>query len=211
MIDHHAYLNIRSRCRATFDFSVRLPDQLFREIGGESLFCEFDAVLAPELWPALCAMARWHGDEHVELLVLEPDCDGYYLSEYQSYPALSLSVEASEDDYWALIGHEAASDIFGSIAISANVIAVTGPSRRWGCWGERDPEVAVFRGFPTSAVRSEWQKQFAPMLDASGALQAYLPLAFPGQTVPDVWAATLAANYGDGIVPPRPIDQDQCG
>ncbi|MEV1154443.1 hypothetical protein AB0J27_03410 [Micromonospora chokoriensis] len=61
------------------------------------------------------------------------------------------------------------------------------------------------------AVRREWQEQFAPKLDASGALQSYLPLAFRGQTVPDVWAATLAANYGDGVVPPRLIDQDQCG
>ncbi|MFI5928894.1 hypothetical protein ACIA3K_23390 [Micromonospora sp. NPDC051543] len=209
--DHHTYLNVHSRCAATFDLSVRLPDQVFREIEGESLFGEFDAVLAPDFWPALSAMARWHGDERVELLVLEPDCDTYYLSEYGSYPALSLSVEASEDDYWALIGHEAASDIFGSIAISANVIAVTGPSRRWGCWGERDPEVAVFRGFPTSAVRREWQERFGPMLDAGGALQEYLPLAFRGRTVPDVWAATLATNYGDGVVPARPVDQNQCG
>ncbi|WFF03419.1 hypothetical protein [Micromonospora sp. WMMD964] len=61
------------------------------------------------------------------------------------------------------------------------------------------------------AARREWQEQFAPMLDAFDALQSYLPLAFRGQTVPDVWAATLATNYGDGVVPPRLIDQDQCG
>ncbi|MCX5070686.1 hypothetical protein OOJ91_33110 [Micromonospora lupini] len=71
--------------------------------------------------------------------------------------------------------------------------------------------MAVFRGFPTSAVRAEWQEQFGPMLDASGALQEYLPLAFSGWTVPDVWATTLAVNYGDGVVPPRLVDQDQCG
>lgn len=189
------YLDVRSRSAATFDLSARLPGQVFTEIAGDSLFCEFDAVLTPEFWPALCAMARSHGDEHVELLVLEPACDSYYLSMYQTYPALSLSVEASEDEYWALIGHEAAS-IFGSIAISANVIAVTGPSGRWGCWGERDPEVAVFRGFPTAAVRDEWQTQFGPILDVSGALESYLPLTFPGWTVPDEWAATLAATYG---------------
>lgn len=142
-------------------------------------------------------MARSHGDEHVELLVLEPACDSYYLSMYQTYPALSLSVEASEDEYWALIGHEAASDIFGSIAISANVIAVTGPSGRWGCWGERDPEVAVFRGFPTAAVRDEWQTQFGPILDVSGALESYLPLTFPRWTVPDEWAATYGRSTGE--------------
>ncbi|WP_235444720.1 hypothetical protein [Streptomyces sioyaensis] len=87
-------------------------------------------------------------------------------------------------------------DIMGSVAISANVIAVTGPSGRWGCWGERDPEVAVFRGFPNVAARNEWRAQFGPFLDASGALESYLPLAFAGRTVPDKYAATLTANYG---------------
>ncbi len=160
------------------------------------MFCEFDAVLTPEFWLALCAIARWHGDGHVELLVLEPDCDSFYFPEYQMYPAMSLSVEAEVDDYWAVIGHEPNGDIMGSIAISANVIAVTGPSGRWGCWGERDPEVAVFRGFPNAAARNEWRAQFGPFLEASGALDSYLPLTFADRTVPDGYAATLTATYG---------------
>ncbi|MEV7001799.1 hypothetical protein AB0N62_29470 [Streptomyces sp. NPDC093982] len=176
MIDRNGYLDVRSRGVFIFDLDARLPGQVFKESGNDSLFCEFDAVLTPEFWPALRAMARWHGDSRVEVLVLEPDCDAFYLPGYRMYPAVSLSVEDNEDDYWAAIGHEPDGDVMGSIAISANVVAVTGPSGRWGCWGERDPEVAVFRGFPDIAARNKWCASFGPFLEASGALESYLPL-----------------------------------
>lgn len=195
-LDRNGYLAVRSRSATTFTLDARLPDRVFKESGEGSLFCEFDAVLTPEFWPVLRAMARWHGDEHVELLVLEPGCDEFYLPEYRMYPAVSLSVEADADDYWAVIGHEPEGDVMGSIAISANVIAVAGPSGRWGCWGERDPEVAVFRGFPNAAVRDEWRAEFGPFQEVSGALESYLPLTFAGRTTPDAYAATLTANYG---------------
>lgn len=194
--DRASYLGVRSRSSVAFDLDARLPDQVFREGAADSLFCEFDAVLAPDFWPALSAMARWHGDEYVELLVLEPGCDDFYFSDYRMYPAMSLSVEAGQDDYWAAIGGEPDGDIMGSIAISANVISVTGPSAAWGCWGERDPEVAVFSGFPSVAARNEWRAQFGPFLEVAGALESYLPPTFARWTVPDEYAATLSTNYG---------------
>ncbi|MGW6601888.1 hypothetical protein [Streptomyces sp. NPDC055036] len=198
--DRGGYLDIRSRSAVTFDLEARFPERVFRDWAGESLFCEFDAVLAPDIWPAICAMARWHGDERIELLVVEPDRDEFYLPEGLGYPALSLSVEASEDDYWAAIGFEPGGDALGAIAISANVVALTGASGRWGCWGERDPEVAAFQGFPDAAARSEWCARFGPFLDVSGALESYLPMAFGGRPVPDEYAATLTANYGPPAV-----------
>ncbi|MER0246015.1 hypothetical protein AAHZ94_29395 [Streptomyces sp. HSW2009] len=196
VIDRNGYLGVRSRSVATFDLDARFPDQVFRERAGGSLFCEFDVVLAPEIWPVLCMMARWHGDEHIELLVLEPDCDGFYVPEGLGYPAVSLSVEAGEDDYWAAIGFEPDGDALGSIGISANVVAVTGVSAKWGCWGERGPEVAVFQGFPDEAARSEWCVRFGPFLGVPGALESYVPIAFGGRPVPDTYAVALTANYG---------------
>ena len=195
--DRDGYLDIRSRSAVTFDLDARLPDQVFRDRAGDWLFCEIDVVLAPDLWPALCAMARWHGDEHVELLVLEPDCD-LYLREGLGYPARSLSVGASEDDYWAAIGFDPDGDDFAvSITRSANVVALTGASGKWGCWAERDPEVAVFQGFPDAATRSEWCERFGPFEDVSGALESYIWMAFGArQPVPDAYAAALSANYG---------------
>ncbi|WP_432247483.1 hypothetical protein ACRAR1_05520 [Streptomyces sanyensis] len=196
MSDRDGYRGIRSRSAATFDLDARFPDQVFRESARDSLFCEFDVVLAPEIWPALCTMARWHGDDRIELLVLEPDSDDFYVPEGLGYPAASLPVEASEDDYWAAIGFEPDGDALGSISISANVVALTGASGKWGCWGEREPEVAVFQGFPDAAARSEWCARFGPFLDVSGALESYLPMAFGGRPVPHAYAAALTANYG---------------
>ncbi|WP_206506667.1 hypothetical protein [Streptomyces chrestomyceticus] len=195
-VDRSGYLNLRSHGAAAFNLDARLPHQVFVEDAQDSLFCDFDALLALDFWPALCAMARWHSDTRVELLVLEPDPEEFHLPEYGMYPALSLPVDADMDDYWAEIGYEPNGDIMGSIAISANVIAVTGPSGRWGCWGERDPEVAVFHGFPSPAARTEWRARFGPFLEAAGALESYLPLTFAGRTVPDEYAETLTANYG---------------
>ncbi|WP_416874340.1 hypothetical protein [Kitasatospora sp. SC0581] len=203
MVDRDAYLDVRSRSASVFDLDARLPGQVFRKNAGDSLFCEFDAVLTREFWPALCAMARWHGDDRVDLLVLKPGADEFYLPECGTYPAVSLSVDAGMDDYWERIGFTSDDDFAESIAVSANVIAVTGPSGRWGCWGERDPEVAVFRGFPDAATRNEWRERFGPFLEVSGALESYVSMAFWLHGIPDAFAAALTANYGppDGRTP----------
>ncbi|GAT71325.1 hypothetical protein PS9374_07016 [Planomonospora sphaerica] len=200
MIDRSGYFDVRFRSSSIFDLDARLPGMVFKEDAGDSLFCEFDAIFTSDLWSALCAMARWHGDEQIELLVLEPDCDTYYLPEHRMYPAVSLSVEAGADDYWEAVGwdvnaHESDSGFARSVAISGNVIAVTGPSGKWGCWGERDPEVAVFQGFPNRTVRNEWWANFGPFLEVADALESYISPAFGGRTVPDEYAAPLAANY----------------
>ncbi|MGY1438903.1 hypothetical protein [Streptomyces reniochalinae] len=194
--DSEDYRKVRSRAAATFDLDARLPEKVFRRDNGESLFCEFDVVLTPEFWPALSAMAQWYGDTRVELVALEPECETFYLSDYRMYPAVSLPVEADKDEYWAAIGHEPDGDIMGSLAISANVIALTGPSGKWGCWGERDPELAVFQGFPDAAARNDWCACFGPFLDVAGALESYLPPTFANWVVPQEYAATLTANYG---------------
>lgn len=172
-----------------FELGARLPGQVFREVQGDFLFCEYDALVAPELWPALGELARWHGDERVELLVLEPGAQR----------TVSLPADAGTDGYWAAIGHESDGGFLGSIAVSADVVAVTGPSGKWGCWGERGPEVAVFQGFPDAAVRDGWRDRFGPFLDAAGAVESYVWMAFGGRRpVPDEFAGALVANYGTG-------------
>ncbi|MEU3572165.1 hypothetical protein AB0E96_27625 [Kitasatospora sp. NPDC036755] len=189
-------LDVPSSSASVFDLDARLPGQAFTKLTGDSLFCEFDAVLTREFWPALRAMARWHGDDRVELLVLEPGPDDLHLPERRFQPTRSLSVDADEDDYWEEIGFTSDDDFAESIAVSAKVIAVTGPSGRWGCWGERDPEVTVFRGFPDADTRNDWRERFGPFLEVSAALDSYLSLAFTGHAVPDAYAAALTANYG---------------
>jgi hypothetical protein len=196
VIDRGDYLRVRSRSAVVFDLDSRLPRQVFKTYAEGSLFCEFDAVLDPEFWPALCAMAVWHGDEFVDLLALEPDVEAHYLPKYGLYQAMSLSVEAGVDDYWAAIGWEFDDeDPMRSIALSADVIAIAGDSGKWGCWGERNPEIAIFRGFPDENVRNEWRTQFGPFLEVSGAIEQYLSFVSKGRPVPAEYASLLTANY----------------
>ncbi|MFG2722412.1 hypothetical protein ACGFW5_29590 [Streptomyces sp. NPDC048416] len=179
---------VRARAAAVFDLDARLPARVFRELADDAVFCEFDYLLTPDAWPALVALAGLHGDQRVDLVVVE----GHGIAE----SALSLSVEATADDYWAEIGFHEGRDFVDSIAIMTQTVVLTGPSGRWGCWGERDPEVAVVRGFPDEAARHEWSVRYGPFVDAAGALEFWLPVTFPGRSVPDAYAAELTANYG---------------
>ncbi|MGW3914392.1 hypothetical protein ACWEBX_23125 [Streptomyces sp. NPDC005070] len=180
--------DVRAHCASVFDLDARLPEMVFRKNRGDTLFCEFGVLLTPDLWPALCAMAQWHGDRHVELLVLESG-NGTSLTH-----ALSLSAEASGDDYWDAVGFTPDGDALDSITIMANVVAVTGSSGMWGCWGERDPEVAVFQGFPNASARDAWRAEFGPFLRVDDALDSYLSQVFRG-AVPDWYAAAMATHY----------------
>ncbi|WP_037880903.1 hypothetical protein [Streptomyces sp. NRRL F-5727] len=179
---------VRARAAAVFDLDARLPAQVFRELADQAVFCEFDLLLTPDAWPALAALARLHGDRQVDLLVVE--ADGI------AGPALSLSVEATPDDYWAEVGFDSSREALESVTIAARTVALTGPSGRWGCWGERDPEVAVVRGFPGEAARHDWRVRYGPCADAANALVSWLPQIFGDRRVPDAYAADLAANYG---------------
>ncbi|MEW1654248.1 MULTISPECIES: hypothetical protein [unclassified Streptomyces] len=179
---------VRASAAAVFDLDARLPARVFRELADEAVFCEFDLLLTPDAWPALSALARLHGDRQVDLLVVE--ADGI------AGPALSLSVEATPDDYWAEVGFDSGREFLDSVTIAARAVALTGPSGCWGCWGERDPEVAVVRGFPGEAARHDWRVRYGSCADAAYALAAWLPQVFRNRRVPDAYAAELTANYG---------------
>ncbi|MFD8323934.1 hypothetical protein ACFVZ3_03525 [Kitasatospora purpeofusca] len=181
---------VRARAAAVFDLDARLPAQVFRDLGDEAVFCGFDTLLTPEAWPALAALAAVHGDRQVDLLVVE----GYGVTG----AALSLPVRATPDEYWAQVGFgpDPGPEDLESITIAAQAVALTGPSGRWGCWGERDLEVAIVRGFPDQAARAEWRARYGPCVDAAGALASWLPPVFGSRPVPDAYAHGLTTNYG---------------
>ncbi|MGE9696104.1 hypothetical protein [Streptomyces sp. NRRL F-5630] len=181
---------VRAHAAATFDIDSRLPAQVFRELADEAVVFEFDLLLTPDAWPALAAMARLHGDRQVDLLVIE--------GAYVSGRALSFSIEATPDDYWAEVGFDSGREALESITIAAQTVALTGSSGRWGIWAERDPEIAVVRGFPEATARREWISHYGPCVDIADAMASWMRLAFRDARVPDEYAARLVANYGTG-------------
>ncbi|QYN18886.1 hypothetical protein [Amycolatopsis sp. DSM 110486] len=160
------YQEFYDRMNKFFDLSARLPDQVFRGPKGESLFGPYDDLIDPEFWTVISALARWHGDARVYLLSVRPGPDESYLRDSNFCPAVSISVEASEEDYWAAIGFDSIGDSAPSIALTTNVMALTGDSGKWGFWAERDPEVAVYRGdFSVVRQNNNWMEKFGPFRD----------------------------------------------
>ncbi|MGW8562349.1 hypothetical protein ACWGLA_21415 [Streptomyces albidoflavus] len=98
--------------------------------------------------------------------------------------------------YWAQVGFDAGREPLDLVTIAARTVASTGPSARWGCWGERDPEVAVVRGFPDEAARRKWGRGYGPCADVAGVLASWLPPVFGGRGIPEAYAAGPAAHYG---------------
>lgn len=195
MADRVGYEKVQACVAAAFNLEARLPGMVFRNSAESTLFCEFDAVLSADFWPALCTLAQMHGDDRIQLLVLDPDGDSYYVPEYDMYPAISMALTSSADEYWEAISEEPSGDVTGAIVFSAEVVALTGVSGKWGCWGERDFGVAVIQGMPTAGLSDGWREKHGPFLAANDALRHYIAPNFGGLDVPDEFASALTANY----------------
>ncbi|WP_326835142.1 hypothetical protein VSH64_09485 [Amycolatopsis rhabdoformis] len=196
--DYGEYREFCDRVNEVFDISSRLPRQVFRRIRTESLFGPYDDVIDPEFWPVIANLAKLHGDDKVFLLVVDPDPREYYLRETGLYPAVSFSLTASEEDYWEAVGFDSVGDVKPSIALSSEVIALTGESGRWGCWAERSPEVAVYRG-DLSGIKGndELAKRFGPFRSVVDSLSIDISRSFRSDSAPGWYSEELTANYDD--------------
>lgn len=182
--------SVRSNISAVFHLERRLPGLVFRKTLSHTLFCEYEAALSPELWAMFQRLAKLHGDARVDLLVVEPDHQSYYLDRHGVYPAMSLSVNSSEDDYWDVIAGENGGDIVST----ADVIAITGASGSWGCWGERSDEILVVQGLPEGVSEEAWSDEFGPFLGVAEALENYVSFAFR-HDIPGWYASAFSENY----------------
>jgi hypothetical protein len=194
VIDEDAFETLRARVDSTFYISRRLPDMVFQRVARPTLFCEYEAVLGAGFWPALANLASLHGDDTVDVLTLDPDPVTYYRQEYGYYASFSLRTRASPGEYWDAIADVPSGDQAGAIVYTANVVAVTGPSASWGCWGERGLGIAVFQ----SHLKHEmdvWSERFGPFLTVEGAVESYVAPNFGPAGVPPELSAALLEKY----------------
>ena len=135
VVDEREFDVIRKHVDRTFYLSRQLPDMVFRHLVGPTFFCEYEVVLGGGFWPALVSLARLHDDESINLFTVDPDPVRYYFREYGDYACFSLRISASREDYWGAVAESPSGDPTGAIAFTADMIAITGWSGDWGCWG----------------------------------------------------------------------------
>jgi len=187
------YERVRTLVGSVFALDLRLPDMVFRKPGLNTVFAEFEVAMSGEFWPVIQAMTRAHGDKSVHVLVLDPDPEHYYLRHYGKYEAATIGIDASEDEYWGLISDEPDGDPTGAIVFSANVVAIVGDSRKWGCWGEKGLEVMAIQGLPekdNSDLR-------IPLLAVQDAVSTFVALSYWRTLVPPEISSNLISKYGN--------------
>ncbi|MDP9903112.1 hypothetical protein [Arthrobacter bambusae] len=92
--------------------------------------------------PVLQALVEAHNDTSVSLAVLDP-APAYYRDNYGSYPVFTLPGVTIDDNYWDAVTFEPGGDPTGSVAYTANVVALVGSSERWAVWAERSWDMAL--------------------------------------------------------------------
>ncbi|MFD6390892.1 hypothetical protein [Nocardia sp. NPDC060259] len=66
----------------------------------------------------------------------------------------------------------AVGDPQAALAVTADVVAITGKSRRWGCWAERAPELMAIAA-PDTPEHELWRKNHEyDLREAYGALSS---------------------------------------
>ncbi|WP_433470313.1 hypothetical protein [Saccharomonospora azurea] len=113
------------------------------------------------------------------------------------FPAVSLPVDSSPDDYWDAISEAPRGNAGEAIVFSARVLTITGLSGLWGCWGECDPDILALQGLPDHILDDAWCDEFGPFLRAPDALENYISPNF-GDNIPGWFSDRFLRNCGSG-------------
>ena len=136
-----------SKLRGTLDRAVvssaRMPERVFRPGYRRFQFLEFDMFGSKEFWAMLRQFMEGSQDDHVNLMVLEPDPEGYFYSHFGHFAAAEFSKGISAKRYRAVL--EDAPKLSPADALTSNsqVLVWFPNSLRWVVWGERSPEILV--------------------------------------------------------------------
>lgn len=180
-----------AECAKVIDLNSRLPNWPFL-VPGYATICEFTRAVGGAFAPVLVALAEAAGDDHVTLVVPEPQAT-YYSTEYSFLAGFRVDRDALGTDAYARgLFYEPGGRATGAIAIGADGVAIVGSSGRWAVWAQRDWELGiVLAPLPSSP----WHTVGIPFLsDARAAVEAFR--GPPGWVMPlsDPEVETLARN-----------------
>jgi hypothetical protein len=195
------YEELFSNVGAVFDTTARLPNMVFRRAPKRLEFFEFDDVFEAFFWQAIRVIARECRDSEVELLVVEPESANYFKRQFGHYGAAAISVDTDPEEYRQLLSKAPEGSPADALIHNGRILTLTGRSRGFGFWCERELEIGVVALFeclpanPTAALPTtiSWKS-----VDEALALMA--PVFLDRRVPPDL-AATLRSNYSSSIQP----------
>jgi hypothetical protein len=143
----------------------RLPHWPFRSRTGTVDICQFSLAIEGPFGPVLQALVEAHEDTSVSLVVLDP-APAYYRTYYGSYPGFTLPAAGIAENYWDAVSFEPGGDPTGSVAYTANVVALVGSSGKWAVWAERSWDIALVQSQRAQGPWTSVGVNFVPVEDA---------------------------------------------
>ncbi|MFI9507914.1 hypothetical protein [Nocardia sp. NPDC052566] len=160
LTDPGDYEAIRNRMASFFYLDRRFPEDVYRLSGVRTVFIEYEVGISSGFWLALSRLAEMFGDTSVDFLVVDPAHGSVNIpASWDVYPAFSIDVTSSTDDFADAIT-EPTPDAEGIWMVGdlSNVVAITGRSGLWGCWGERNSGIMAIRAPDGDAFRV-WREE----------------------------------------------------
>ncbi|WP_147404164.1 hypothetical protein [Nocardia panacis] len=154
-----AYKAIHSEMSSFFHLNRRFPEDVYRVGGSRTVFMEYETGINPRFWPTLSRLAQINGDENVDFMVVNPAHGSVNVpASWNVYPAFSMPVSASAAEFGdALTEPTPDDDNFWLIGDLSEVIAITGASGLWGCWGEQSSGIMAIRAADTGEFQ-RWRE-----------------------------------------------------
>lgn len=152
----------------------RLPDWPFVAATGNADMCQFSLAVEGPFGAVLQELVGVYGDANISFAVLDPSPE-YYRKYYGSYPAFTTPGEAIAEAFWGSVSYEPEGDPTGSVAYTANVVAIAGDSGSWAVWGERSWDIAIVL---SSRRSGPWKSVGVDFVPAVNALADFTEPAF---------------------------------
>lgn len=189
--EKNTFLEASGLIEEIFNYTSRLPEQVFRHKFNHYRIEEFDWTLTPEFYPFIQKLALSSEDPYILMSVLEPDPIKYFDHHFGVLHWNRIPLDISNDEYWNIVSEEPEESPADTIHAHGDVIIWTSPSKEWAIWGERGDEVCIL------ATENEMELHQGSWLTAVEALKGSMRLSFKNQTIPAEYSYKFKRNYGN--------------
>jgi hypothetical protein len=121
--------------------SIQLPQKIVARKYKYSYLFEDHLFMEEDFYNDICFIAKCHGDENINLMILEPDPIKYYKKHFSLIPFVCWSITDSYDNYWDIINHSPSEKYADSIVDRVDTMVFYSDSFKWCIYIDRNFEV----------------------------------------------------------------------